>query len=92
MFEIRATVERTRVERVRDTKFAVSTGRPRGLITQSGASSSELFSSPHVLFRCSRRPAPLSSELRFAADLPSLARVCRALFAQLVVFPIGLTF
>jgi hypothetical protein len=42
-------------------------------MTQSGASSSEPFSSPHVQFRCSRRPAPLSSELRFAADLPSLA-------------------
>jgi hypothetical protein len=53
MFEIRASVERTGVERARDTKFAVSTGRPRGYITQSGASHSELFSSPHVLFRCS---------------------------------------
>jgi hypothetical protein len=61
-------------------------------IYMSGASYSEPFSSPHVLFRGSRRPAPLSSDLRFAADLPWIAHVCRALFAYLVVFPIGLTF
>jgi hypothetical protein len=91
-FEIRASFERTGVERARDTKFAGSTGNPGGYITQSGASYSETLSSPHFLFRCSHHPAPLSSDLRFAADLPWIARVCHDLFAYLVVFPIGLTF
>jgi hypothetical protein len=91
-FEFRGSVARTGVERARDTKSGVSTGSPGGFITQSGASYSEPFSSPRVLFRCSRHPAPHSSDLRFAADLPWIARVCHALFAYLVVFPIGLTF
>jgi hypothetical protein len=72
-FEIQTGVERMGVEQTRHTKFAISTESPGGYITQPGISFLEPFSSPHILLRCLRHPAPLSSSLRFAADLPWLA-------------------
>jgi hypothetical protein len=83
MFEIRASLEWTGVERARDTKFAVSTGSPGGYVTQSGASHSEPISSPHLLFRCPRHPplfplvyaSPRTSPRYLAPALPRSIRL-----------------